>query len=68
MRLSLVALFSLLPVIIATPIREAILAPLSTDGQVIDNSYIVVFKKDITPDQIALHLNDVADVASAKVS
>lgn len=68
MRLSLVALFSLLPVIIATPVREAILAPLSSQGKVIDDSYIVVFNKDITPAQIALHMSDISSVASANVS
>lgn len=67
MRLPLVALFSLLPAILATPIRNT-LAPLSASGEVIEDSYIVVFKKGVTPEQIALHLNSVTSLSAQSVS
>ncbi|CAK9780951.1 hypothetical protein CC85DRAFT_284654 [Cutaneotrichosporon oleaginosum] len=66
MRLSFAILFSLLPAILATPIHhQAGLAPLSVEGKTIDNSYIIVFKKDVTPDKVALHLNAVQSLQSA---
>lgn len=69
MRLSFAVLFSLLPAILATPIQhQQGLAPLSVEGKTIDNSYIIVFKKDISPAQIALHLNAVSSLQSAHVS
>lgn len=69
MRLSFAVLFSLLPAILATPIQhQSGLAPLSAEGKTIDNSYIVVFKKDVSPEQIALHLNGVSSLQSAHVS
>jgi cerevisin len=68
MRLPLAALFSLLPVILATPIKERSLAPLMSSGETIQDSYIVVFKDGVTPEQIALHLNSVSDWNQASVS
>ena len=66
MRLSFAVLFSLLPAILATPIQhQGGLAPLSVEGKTIDNSYIIVFKKDITPAQVAIHLNAVTSLQSA---
>jgi hypothetical protein len=66
MRVAAVAL--LLPLALATPINqhsaatdndaESILAPLSAsdNAEVIDDSYVVVMKKDIKPEQLAMHL------------
>lgn len=69
MRLSFAILFSLLPAILATPIQhQQGLAPLSVNGKTIDNSYIVVFKKDTSAAQVALHLNAVSSLQSAHVS
>lgn len=44
----------LLPLAIATPTSP--LAPLWKRGETIDDAYIVVFKKDVQPQQMALHL------------
>jgi len=44
------------------------LAPLSKRGEVIDDSYIVVFKKDVNPQQMALHLAGLEEWHSADVS
>jgi len=70
MRLSAAILFTLLPAIIATPIREGALAPLSVapNADLVDNSYIVVFKKGISRDQIALHLNAITVASATSVS
>jgi hypothetical protein len=61
MRVAAVAL--LLPLALATPIAtdnnaESILAPLSAsdNAEVIDDSYVVVMKKDVKPEQLAMHL------------
>jgi len=43
------------------------LAPLSKRGEVIDDSYIVVFKKDVNPQQMALHLAGLEEWHSADV-
>ncbi|ORY31022.1 peptidase S8/S53 domain-containing protein [Naematelia encephala] len=64
MRLLAVAL--ILPFALATPIAtgavpEATLAPLSTNGEHIEDAYIVVFKKGVDLNQIALHLTDVEE-------
>ncbi|WOO80552.1 Subtilisin-like protease [Vanrija pseudolonga] len=61
MRLSFAVLFSLLPAILATPVKRAEdIAPLNVAGEVIPDSYIVVFKKGVSVDQISLHLDNVA--------
>ncbi|BEJ14913.1 hypothetical protein CspHIS471_0406800 [Cutaneotrichosporon sp. HIS471] len=66
MRLSFAILFSILPAILATPIHhQAGLAPLSAEGKTIDNSYIIVFKKDVSAAQVAIHLNAVQSLQSA---
>ncbi|KAK4685004.1 cerevisin, partial [Tremellales sp. Uapishka_1] len=65
------AILLLLPIALATPTPlsssgdEPPLAPLSTTGEHIDDSYIVVFKKDVNLDQIALHLTTVEDAHAA---
>jgi hypothetical protein len=43
------------------------LAPLSKRGEVIDDSYIVVLKKDVNPQQMALHLAGLEEWHSADV-
>lgn len=68
MRLSFAVLFALLPAIIATPIKDTGIAPLSSNGKTIEDSYIVVFKKDVNIDQIALHLDGVTTWNLANVS
>ncbi|WVQ83347.1 hypothetical protein IAT38_005486 [Cryptococcus sp. DSM 104549] len=58
----------LLPLALATPIAttEQPLAPLQeTGGEHIDDQYIVVFKKGVDPNQIALHLNGIEQVHGA---
>ena len=66
MRLTPAILFALLPAIVATPIETRNgLAPLSVTGESIPDSYIIVFKKGVSPDQIALHLDSVAGFAAA---
>lgn len=62
----LAVLFSLLPAILATPISQ--LAPLSSNGNIIDDQYIVVFKKGVNPATIALHLDSIAESSLASVS
>ncbi len=66
MRLAVAAL--LLPFALASPLAtpaatgqdaQMSLAPLSTTGELIEDSYIVVFKQGVNLDQIALHLSDV---------
>ena len=48
--------------------EESPLAPLEEGGQHIDDSYIVVFKKGIDTNQIALHLAGVEDWHGQEVS
>lgn len=61
MRLVATALLSL-TVVLATPLATTNsaegtpLAPLNAGGEHIDDAYIVVLKKDINPDQVALHM------------
>jgi hypothetical protein len=43
------------------------LAPLSKRGEAIDDSYIVVLKKDVNPQQMALHLAGLEEWHSADV-
>lgn len=62
----LAVLFTLLPAILATPISQ--LAPLSANGNVIDDQYIVVFKKGVNPATIALHLDSIAESSLTHVS
>ncbi|TYJ52928.1 hypothetical protein B9479_006439 [Cryptococcus floricola] len=52
---------------IASPIAQPDLAPLQAapEGNHLDDSYIVVFKKGVNPSQIALHLNDVEQIHGA---
>ncbi|KAL7419997.1 proteinase B [Cryptotrichosporon argae] len=63
MRISISVLLALIPYVLATPITTPpdapVIAPLRTTGEHIDDAYIVVFKKGINRDQIALHLADV---------
>lgn len=68
MRLSFAVLFSLLPAIIATPINQNEIAPLSSDGETIEDNYIIVFKKGVTTDQIALHLDSITASSATSVS
>lgn len=62
----LAVLFTLLPAILATPISQ--LAPLSANGNVIEDQYIVVFKKGVNPANIALHLDSIAESSLTHVS
>lgn len=73
-------IFAILPLALASPLvgrsspaeddAAAQLAPLSaTDGaEHIEDSYIVVFKKDVNVDQIALHLSVVDEWHGLSVS
>lgn len=56
----------LLPLALATPTSP--LAPLWKRGETIDDAYIVVFKKDVQPQQMALHLAGLEDWHAADVS
>jgi len=56
---------SLAGLAISTPTSP--LAPLSKRGEIIDDSYIVVFKKDVNPQQMALHLAGLEEWHSADV-
>jgi hypothetical protein len=56
---------SLAGLALATPTSP--LAPLSKRGEVIDDSYIVVLKKDVNPQQMALHLAGLEEWHSADV-
>jgi cerevisin len=73
MKLVVAALFSL-TLTIATPLAtlysdgQLKLAPLSTTGEHIEDAYIVVFKKGVDINQIALHLSAVEDTHGADVS
>ncbi|WWC67952.1 uncharacterized protein I206_101871 [Kwoniella pini CBS 10737] len=52
----------LLPLALATPIttsQDGTLAPLSENGEHIDDAYIVVFKKGVDATQIALHMTGI---------
>jgi hypothetical protein len=62
------ALAFLLPLALATPTPKSTLAPLSKSGETIDDSYIVVFKKDVNPSQIALHIAGVEGAHESDVS
>jgi hypothetical protein len=53
---------------LATPVTSTPLAPLSSEGEHIEDAYIVVLKKDITPDQMSLHLLDVEQTHALDVS
>lgn len=58
---------------LATPVAtgndaQPTLAPLSTTGEHIDDAYIVVFKKGVDPNQIALHLSGVEQAHETDVS
>ena len=79
MRFTIAAL--VFPLALASPLAtsttsgnevQPTLAPLSTTGDHIDDSYIIVFKDGINLDQIALHLSGVeqwhgADVSSSAI-
>lgn len=56
----------LLPLALATPTSP--LAPLWKRGETIDDAYIVVFKKDVQPQQMALHLAGLEDWHKTDVS
>ena len=66
----------LLPLALATPVThpaatsdaQTTLAPLSSTGETIEDSYIVMFKKGVNLNQIALHLSTVEDSHTADVS
>ena len=71
------AITLLVPLVLANPISspatspedvQSTLAPLSTTGDHIEDSYIVVFKQGINLDQIALHLSGVEQAHGADVS
>jgi cerevisin len=67
-----IAAASLLSLALAAPLKKrddgGFLAPLSVQGETIDDSYIVVFKKDVKTDQIALHLGSVEESHGMDVS
>jgi hypothetical protein len=67
-----IAAASLLSLALAAPLKKrdtaGYLAPLSAQGETIDDSYIVVFKKDVKTDQIALHLGSVEESHGLDVS
>jgi hypothetical protein len=56
-----------LTIVYASPLAQQ-LAPLSTTGDHIDDAYIVVFKKGVDVNQVALHLTSVEDMHGADVS
>ena len=64
----------LLPLVLATPLSQinsaegSPLAPLHAAGEHIEDAYIVTFKKDVDPSQVALHLSGVEDWHGADVS
>ena len=68
----LVAVAFLLPLaVLASPLAtadESALAPLQTTGDHIDDAYIVVFKKGVDLNQIALHLSGVEEWHGSDVS
>ena len=66
MRLNPTLAVFLLPLALATPTSP--LAPLWKRGETIDDAYIVVFKKDVQPQQMALHLAGLEGWHSADVS
>ena len=67
-----IAAASLLTLALAAPLKKRddgqFLAPLSVQGETIDDSYIVVFRKDVKQDQIALHLGSVEESHGLDVS
>lgn len=68
---SIVAVAVLSTLAIATPLAKRSntpLAPLSEEGDRIDDSYIVVFKKDVNVDQMAFHLGGVEESHGLDVS
>ena len=76
MRLSVLATL-LLPLALASPLANPIataqgasssLAPLSATGEHIEDAYIVVFKKGVDINQIALHLSGVEQWHGSDVS
>jgi hypothetical protein len=56
----------MLPLALATPTSP--LAPLSKRGEAIEDSYIVVFKKDVQPQALAMHLAGLEEWHAADVS
>lgn len=54
---------------LASPIAQPTLAPLeATSGDHIDDAYIIVFKKGVDVNQIALHIGQVQELHAASVS
>lgn len=54
---------------LASPIAQPTLAPLeATSGDHIDDAYIIVFKKGVDVNQIALHIGQVQELHAANVS
>ncbi len=73
----LLASLLLVPLALASPLAtpattgqdaHTTLAPVSSTGDHIEDSYIVVFKKDVNLEQIALHMSDVEQWDGADVS
>lgn len=54
---------------LASPIAQPTLAPLeATSGDHIDDAYIIVFKKVVDVNQVALHVGQVQELHAANVS
>lgn len=54
---------------LASPIAQPTLAPLeATSGDHIDDAYIIVFKKGVDVNQVALHVGQVQELHAANVS
>jgi hypothetical protein len=62
----------LLPLALASPLARrsanARLAPLTEAGEAIEDAYIVVLKKDVSPAVMALHLGSVEESNGVDVS
>lgn len=61
-----------LPLALASPLAKrspgAVIAPLREEGEQIDDAYIVVLKKDVTPAMMAFHLGSVEESNGVDVS
>lgn len=69
---SFISVAFLLPLAIASPLAKrshnAHLAPLTEEGESIEDSYIVVLKKNVSPTLMALHLGSVEESNGLDVS
>lgn len=70
MRFTAASLLLLPLAALASPIAQPSLAPLEapSGGDHIDDAYIVVFKKGVDVNQIALHIGEVQELHAASVS